>query len=456
VEEIFKLLETGNYSAIGPLVKTSFAPEFIALQGESDLTSYLADNVHRTGGIHRGKIREDGNDAIGFFQSNLTERWGAVMVSVESSPPNRITSLQIQRAKAPKSAVPAATPADDKARLAQISNYAEKLAKAELFSGVIAIARNDHPLFTKAYGMADSSSGVANTPDTRFQLGEIDKSFTAIAIAQLVEAGKLSYDDPLSKFVEYPGRVSAGKISIKHLLSQTSGLGDYLSAKFTANVRRLKDIQSYLSILEYRPLAFEPGTGFQDSRIGYLLLGRVIEMVSGENYYEYIQHHIFQPAGMKDSFQDFLEPPNPKSAIRYENYFEKDHFVTKVYGTVSPLPARGAPDSATFSTAEDMIRFVAALRNGKLVSPRVYQLMTTPKPELGAKTYGYGFMVNKSPDEGRDVIGHDGDAPGLCAEYDLIRDLKEPCTVVVVSNSSAMGHAVAEMIVSLFQGVPGP
>jgi hypothetical protein len=82
--------------------------------------------------------------------------------------------------------------------------------------------------------------------------------------------------------------------------------------------------------------------------------------------------------------------------------------------------------------------------------------MTTPKPELGAKTYGYGFMVNKSPDEGRDVIGHDGDAPGLCAEYDLIRDLKEPCTVVVVSNSSAMGHAVAEMIVSLFQGVPGP
>ena len=315
-----------------------------------------------------------------------------------------------------------------------------------MFSGVIAIARNDHPLFTKAYGMADSSSGVANTPDTRFQLGEIDKSFTAIAIAQLVEAGKLSYDDPLNKFVEYPGRVSAGKISIKHLLSQTSGLGDYLSAKFTANVRRLKDIQSYLSILEYRPLAFEPGTGFQDSRIGYLLLGRVIEMVSGENYYEYIQHHIFQPAGMKDSFQDFLEPPNPKSAIRYENYFEKDHFVTKVYGTVSPLPARGAPDSATFSTAEDMIRFVAALRNGKLVSPRVYQLMTTPKPELGAKTYGYGFMVNKSPDEGRDVIGHDGDAPGLCAEYDLIRDLKEPCTVVVVSNSSAMGHAVAKRL----------
>ena len=116
VEEIFKLLETGNYSAIGPLVKTSFAPEFIALQGESDLTSYPADNVHRTGGIHRGKIREDGNDAIGSFQSNLTERWGAVMVSVESSPPNRITSLQIQRAKAPKSAVPAATPAGDKAR----------------------------------------------------------------------------------------------------------------------------------------------------------------------------------------------------------------------------------------------------------------------------------------------------------------------------------------------------
>jgi CubicO group peptidase (beta-lactamase class C family) len=453
-EQIFKLLESSDYSTIGPFVKSSFSPDFVALQGESDLMSYLADYVHRMGGIRRGKIREDGADAIGFFQSDLTERWGAVLVSIESDPPFRISSLQIQRAKPPKGAGPATTTASEKARLSQISDYAAKLAKANLFSGVIAIARNENVIFTQAYGMADRSAERANAVDTRFQVGEIDKSFTAIAIAQLIEAGKLSYDDPLSKFVEYPGRMSAGKITIKHLLSQTSGLGDYLSAKLTANAARLKDIKSYLSTLEYRPLAFEPGTSFQDSRVGYLLLGRIIEIVSGEDYYEYIQRHIFQPAGMKDSFQDFLERPNPKSALRYEDYFEKDHFVTKVYGNVSPPPARGAPDNATYSTVEDLIRFVAALRNGKLVSQKTYQLMTTPKPELGAKTYGYGFMTNKSVDEGRDVIGHDGDGPGLCAEYDLIRDLKEPYTVVVLSNVTAMGHAVAETIVSLYQDLP--
>ena len=146
------------------------------------------------------------------------------MVTVEPDPPYRISSLQIQRAKSPKSAT-SATPAGEKARLAQISNYAAKLAKAELFSGTIAIARNDRVIFSKAFGLADRSFGTPNTVDTRFQVGDIDKSFTALAIAQLVEAGKLSYDDPLSKFIEYPEKANAGKIQIKHLLSHTSGLG---------------------------------------------------------------------------------------------------------------------------------------------------------------------------------------------------------------------------------------
>jgi len=454
VEQILKLLESGDYGTIAPLVKTSFTPEFVALQGEDDLMKYLANYVHRTGGIRRGKIRENGNDAIGFFQSNLTDRWGAVLVTVEANPPFRMSSLQIERAKSPKSASPAATPASEKARLTQISNYAAKLAKADLFSGVIAIARKDRPIFTKAFGLADRSFGIANTVDTRFQIGDLDKSFTAVAIAQLVEAGKLSYDDPIGKFIEYPDRVNAGKIKIKHLLSDTSGLGDYFNAKYTANARHLKDVQSYLSILDRKPPDFEPGTSYQDSSVGYLLLGRVIEMASGEDYYEYIQHHIFQPAGMGHSFQDFLQRANPKSAVSYEDYFDKDHFVTNIYGYVSPPPARGAPGNATVTTAEDMVRFVAALGNAKLISPATYQLMTTAKPELGAKTYGYGFMVNKSGDEGRDVIGYDGDAVGLCAEYDLIRDLKEPYTVVVLSNMSTMGHAVAETIISLYASVP--
>src|SRR5439155_10701981 len=141
------------------------------------------------------------------------------------------------------------------------------------------------------------------------------------------------------------------------------------------------------------------------------------EMASGEDYYEYIQRHIFQPAAMQHTFQDFLQRSNANSAVPYEDFFEKDHFVTSIYGYVSPPPARGAPDGATVSTAEDMVRLVAALRNGKLVSPATYQLMTSPKPELGAKAYGYGFVTNKAADEGRDVIGHDGDAPGVCSDY---------------------------------------
>ncbi len=453
MEEILQLFETCDYSRIGPLLQTSFKPEFVAAQGEHGFMSYLADTVRRTGGIHRGKVLPNGNEAIGFFQSTLTERWGAISLSVEAAPPYRISSLQIQKAKSPKSAALAA-PTSDKTRLAQIAAYASKLAKADLFSGVIAIARNDKPIFTKAYGLAERNFAVATAADTRFALGSINKSFTAIAIAQLVEAGKLSYDDPLSKFIEYPDRASAAKIKIKHLLSQTSGLGDYNTDKYFANVRRLRNLQAYLAILDHKPPGFEPGTDWQNSGVGYVLLGRIIEIASGEDYYEYIQHHIFEPAGMQHSFQDFFLRVNPKSAVRYEDYFEKDHFVTGIYGYLSPPPVRGAPDNATVATAEDMVRFVAALRNGKLVSPETYQLMTTPKPELGAKTYGYGFMMNLGTDEARDVIGHSGDAPGICTDYALIRDLKVPYTIVLLSNSSTIGHAITETIVSLYKDAP--
>src|SRR5262249_37540323 len=214
MEEIFKLFESSDYSTIGPLLQTSFTPDFASAQGVADYMSYLADTVRRTSGIRRGKVRENGNEAIGFFQSKLTDRWSAVVLSVEAAPPYRINSLQIGRAKAPKTAAPAATLASEKARLAQIAGFASKLAKADLFSGVIAIAKNDRPIFTKAFGLADRNFGVANAVDTRFQVGNIDDSFTAIAIAQLVEAGKLSYDDSLSKFIEYPDKVSAGKVRI--------------------------------------------------------------------------------------------------------------------------------------------------------------------------------------------------------------------------------------------------
>jgi CubicO group peptidase (beta-lactamase class C family) len=453
MEEILKLFETSDYSQIGPLLKNSFAPDFIAAQGERNFTNYLADTVHRSGGIHRGKVNVTGNDAVGFFRSNLTERWGAIMLSVEAAPPYRISSFQITRAKSPPSP-PGSVPSSEKKRLAQIAALAEKLAKADLFSGVVAIARNDRPIFTKGYGMADRSFEVPVAPDTRFALSSIDKSITAVAIAQLVEAGKLSYDDPLSKFIAYPDAANAAKIQIKHLLSNTSGLGDYYTDKFYTNVRALRDVPSYVTILDHKAPGFTPGTDWQDSSIGYLLLGSVIESASGEDYYEYVQNHIFKPAGMEHSFQDFLQRANPKAAVRYENYFSADHFVTAIYGYVSPPPARGAPDSATVATAEDVIRFVAALRNGKLVSPATYKLLTTAKPELGAKTYGYGFAMNQASDEGRDIIGEGGDAPGVCTDYALIRDLKEPYTVVVLSNSSTVGHAITEAIVSLYSTMP--
>jgi CubicO group peptidase (beta-lactamase class C family) len=336
-----------------------------------------------------------------------------------------------------------------------IDAFVQRLAAADRFAGVVLVAKNDKVIFEKAYGLADRSFGVPNTSDTRFNIGSIDKTFTAIAAARLVEQGKLSYEDPLSKFIDFPDAETAGKIKLKHLLSHTSGLGDYITPAFDEIRTSLSSLDEYMKLTEkLKPmkLSFEPGEGWGYSNLGMLLVGRIIEKVTGEDYYDHIQKVIFDKAGMSTATDLHLGEIKPNVATLYEVSFPEGRLNWR--NASYELPARSAPDGGSVATARDFAKFAAALRSGMLVKPETFALMAASKDELGTKgRYGFGIanMNQRLGARGRDVIGHGGDTNGACASFGMVRDAAAPYTIVVLSNSFQgscfpVGEAVLEMI----------
>src|SRR5687768_14816878 len=172
--------------------------------------------------------------------------------------------------------------------------------------------------------MANKDFNVPNRVDTKFNLGSMNKMFTGVAIAQLVEKGKLSFDDPLSKFIpDFPDPESAKKIQIKHLLTHTAGLGGYFSKRYQdmsrANLRTVDDMMALAK--QDEKLQFEPGTKWQYSNTGMLVLGKVIEIVSGQSYFDYVRENIYKPAGMVNSDSYELDRINTNLAVGYDKQF---------------------------------------------------------------------------------------------------------------------------------------
>ena len=197
--------------------------------------------------------------------------------------------------------------------LAALTARAGELAKKDEFSGVVLVARHGEVLLQKACGLANRETGAPATLDTRFRLGSMNKMFTAVATLQLVEAGKLSLDDPIGKILpDYSNKDVASKVTVRHLLTHTGGTGDIFGPDFDKNRLTLREHSDYVKLYGSRGLTHEPGAEFRYSNYGFVLLGALIEKVSGMSYYDYVRRHIFQPAGMAstDSLTEADAVPN--------------------------------------------------------------------------------------------------------------------------------------------------
>jgi D-alanyl-D-alanine carboxypeptidase len=256
---------------------------------------------------------------------------------------------------------PAPEPKKDDAELfAAVRAYAAKAVEAGDFSGVILIARNGIPVFDEAFGYADRDRKIPNRTDTKFNVGSIDKSFTSLAVRQLAAEGKLSLDDAIGKFLpDYPNKDAASKVTVRHLLDMSSGIGDFFGERFdAADKEKIRSLADYLPLFADQPLAFEPGQGNQYSNGGYIVLGLIIQKVSGQDYYSYIRDHVFKPAGMNDSEWTRKDAEVPNRAVGYVR--EGSAWKTN-YGT---LPGIGSSAGGGYSTAGDLLKYTIALEKG--------------------------------------------------------------------------------------------
>lgn len=292
----------------------------------------------------------------------------------------------------------------------------EKDAAGE-FSGVALLARGDSTLLADARGLADREKRTPMTVDTRLNLASIGKLFTRTAIAQLAEAGKLSLDDKLSKYL--PDFPHADSITLDMLVRHRSGVGDIFNAAFDAMDRsKLRHNRDYLALIRDQPLWFAPGTSERYSNGGYVLLGEVIAKASGEDYYAYLAKHVFGPAGMKHTGYPIEGDGTPKLARGYTRRDagdgERDNLVTR--------PARGSAAGGGYSIAADLLRFDRALLSAKLCGAGWSAWVTgETRPDRGA-------AESVSPTDAN--FGFAGGAPGVSTQWLHEGDV----TLIVLTN----------------------
>ena len=324
--------------------------------------------------------------------------------------------------------------------MSQLRQYVNNLARADVFSGSVLLAKDGKVLYSAAFGQANKDFGAPNKLDTKFNLGSMNKMFTAVTIAQLAEQGKLSYDDPLSKFIpDFPSAAAAQKIRIKHLLTHTAGLGSYFNDEFQKSSReRFRTVDDMMQLAKGDSLAFEPGTKWSYSNTGMLVLGKVIEVVIKQDYFDYVREHLYKPAGMVNTDAYELDRVNPNLAVGYEKEFDRNgtkHFRNNIFMHVM----RGGPAGGGYSTAEDLLRFAEGLKSGKLVSTKTFELMTTAKPEVNSPQYGYGFGVGADG-----IVGHSGGFPGISSNLDIFKGTGY--VAVVLSNYGRGSEPVVQKI----------
>lgn len=287
---------------------------------------------------------------------------------------------------------------------AAIADHARKLHDAKHFSGVVLAAKAGKVVVSRAVGLADVAAKTPNTPDTRFNIGSLNKLFTKLAIAQLAEAGKLSLDDTLHARLPDLAVPSADKITIRQLVDHRSGMGDIFGPKYdAAPPARLRELADFIPLFAGEPLGFEPGSSERYSNAGYVVLGLIIERITGQKYRDYVAGHVFAPAGMASTGLWALDERVPARATGYTRH-GKDRELDEPVANTDRLPGRPSSAGGAFSTAGDLLRFYDALLADKLASPR-----------------WTSWMLNGSFDDASrtPAIGVAGGAPGINASVEM-------------------------------------
>ena len=372
---------------------------------------------------------------ISYLPQSVLEKLFAVFVT------------DLKQEEYPASKVLEVTLSSSQINLVEVREYIESLVATDAFSGTVLIGKDSEVIFKEAFGYADREEDVPMAVDTKLNLGSINKSFTALAICQLEQAGLLSYEDILETYLPEFAEVSQGKITLRNLLNHTSGLGNFFAAEgYEENQDSLNTLTDYLPYI-VKPLLFEAGTKYSYSNSGYIALGLIIEKLTGKSYYDYIEEYIFAPAGMINSGYYGKAESVDNLATGY---------ITGAGGMMPPiepkpaprpntetLPARGSAAGGGYSTIEDMFSYVTALKNDSLIKNTFQEIILEATSSVpGGTDYGFGMGVFRT--NGFAPVGHNGGAPGINAHYETFLD--NGYTIIVLANVDNGVNAVLQNI----------
>lgn len=299
-------------------------------------------------------------------------------------------------------------------------------AAKDQFSGAILLAQGGRVLFQKAYGLADRTLGKPNTLDTQFRFGSMGKMFTAVAIMQLVEQGKIDLQAPIGRYLaNYPNRDIATKVTVAHLLSHAGGTGNIFGPDFDRHKASLRSTKDYVDLYGNRAPEFPPGTRKSYSNYGFILLGRIVEEVSGLGYDDYLQRNIFTPVGMTSTGNRPESEVLPRRAVSYTAAG------ARLKSAADTLPLNGTAAGGGYATVGDFNRFLGGLTSHRLLRRETLQKLIDGGVTMAdGKFAGFDFGETV-PDAGR-FIGHGGGAPGMSGQ--LQHFLDSGVTVIVLAN----------------------
>ncbi|WP_164017841.1 serine hydrolase [Pyxidicoccus trucidator] len=342
--------------------------------------------------------------------------------------------------------VPAAGAATRQQELDQLVTKYHQLRQ---FHGTVLVANEKGVLYKKGHGFANLEWRVPNTPDTKFRLGSITKQFTSMLIMQLVAEGKLKLDDKLTKHLPDYRKDTGDRVTVTHLLNHTSGIPSYTSLPgfFENESRNRFTVSDLVKKFCSGDLNSEPGTKYAYNNSGYVLLGAIIEKVTGKTYAQALQERIFDPLGMKSTGYDVSSTVLPKRASGYE--FQPDGYFNAAYLDMTVPYAAGA----LYSTVEDLYLWDRALYLDTLLPAPLKQRMFTP----GLNNYAFGWSLRPIPlQDGTELaaVSHGGGVNGFSTLLIRIPERKE--LVVLLDNASSGGKLseIAAGLLGILRGIP--
>jgi CubicO group peptidase (beta-lactamase class C family) len=440
VGQWLKLCDMPNPKHIAAWFTENISAEAAKSQSAQALAQDNFDLCACNGGFRVVEVKssDDPNVLSLLVTGTKSDLWFTFTLAANVS--GKVDQFSVNPATPPESAMP--RDLSDAAVSREVEQTVSRLSEYGLFSGIVAVARGNKIIASANAGYADREHHTAVTGSSQFTVGSMGKLFTAVAIGQLVDQKKLSFDDTVGKFFpEYPNQAVRDKVTVGMLLSHTAGLGDFLMNRTPEMMKNgVKRAEEFIPLYEHDEPQFTPGSSFAYSNAGLALAGAIIEKASGESYPDYLRRHVFAVAGMRDSDPNNIPYHSEKMVIPYtrltgdgstSDWHEAPHDI-------------GSPAGGAISTADDLIRFAEALRDGKLMSQATFREMAKGHATAPGGQYGYVFGITDI--YGRTFVGHRGGYPGVSTSLRMLLD--SSYTVVVLANQDPPADAYVGAMLS--------